>query len=256
MIKKFDFPIGFLHEKRTIHMYLPDSYLQSNKKYPTLYMFDGHNLFIYEDATFGRAWRLQCELEQYGKECIVVGIECSHHGNQRLAEYSPYPFFEPSLGEFQGWGKQTMDFIIRELKPYIDTHYPTRSDRKNTWIGGSSCGGLMALYAGFRFSYAFSKALVISPYIQPTFDQLMQELKITAIHPQTMFYISWGVKEEKNDTFFIQETKQCTEIVNILQNKRIPTYMNVRLDGRHCEESWQEEAKDYIPFLFDIKIPE
>ncbi|MCB6314258.1 alpha/beta hydrolase-fold protein, partial [Gordonibacter pamelaeae] len=36
-----------------LHIYLPQDYEQGNKRYPVLYMFDGHNLFYDEDATFG-----------------------------------------------------------------------------------------------------------------------------------------------------------------------------------------------------------
>lgn len=251
MILKIEFPISYLHEERTIHIYLPDTYLQDKKQYPVLYMFDGHNLFNDEDATYGRAWRLNEELKKSKKECIVIGIECSHHGNQRLVEYSPYPFFDPELGDMPGWGQQTMDFIVHELKPYVDSHFPTIGDRDHTWIGGSSCGGLMALYAGIKYSFTFSKALVISPYIQPTYTQIQNDLHNTFIHPHTSFYISWGAKEEDNPQFFIEETHCCIEICNDLINKNVYVQMNARMNGSHCEKSWQEEAQDYLSFVFE-----
>ena len=34
-----------LKEKRKIFIYLPDDYETSNKQYPVLYAFDGHNIF-------------------------------------------------------------------------------------------------------------------------------------------------------------------------------------------------------------------
>ena len=250
MILKFNACISYLQEMRTIHMYLPDDYLHSYMLYPVLYMFDGHNLFNDEDATYGRSWRLQEELEKRKEKCIVVGIECSHNGNQRLNEYSPYPFYDEEFGSFEGWGQETMDFIIHELKPYIDAHFPTKKDRNHTWIAGSSCGGLMSLYAAIKYSFYFSKFLVISPYIYPMFADIVKDMRSSFIHPETNVYMSWGSKEEDNDTFFVQETKCCTEIINLLQEKEVHTQMNVRLNGRHCEKSWQEEASDYLPFLF------
>lgn len=253
MILKFDFPISYLHEVRTIHMYLPDDYLHANKNYSVLYMFDGHNLFNNEDATYGRAWHIDQELIHLKKECIIVGMECSHHGNQRLSEYSPYPFYDEDLGCFPGWGKKTMEWITHELKPYIDQHFPTKADRNHTWIAGSSCGGLMALYAGIKYSFTFSKVLAISPYILPTNAHIQQEIENSAIHPNTDIYISWGVFEEKEIDFFITETKCCTEICNKLIQKHVKVYLNVRENGKHNEESWQEEAQDYLPFLFKQK---
>ena len=43
---------------RTLHIYLPDDYKSSGKRYPVMYMFDGHNLFRDEDATYGKSWGL------------------------------------------------------------------------------------------------------------------------------------------------------------------------------------------------------
>ena len=248
MIIKFEIPISFLNEKRRIHMYLPDDYLQSKQEYPVLYMFDGHNLFYDEDATYGTAWHLDQEILKNHKEMLVVGIECSHQGNQRLSEYAPYPFTDEEIGSFDGWGKQTMEFIIHELKPYIDHHFPTKTDRNHTWIGGSSCGGLMALYAGFKYSFTFSKALVISPYLV-SFQNLMEDLEKTFIHPRTHFYISWGALEGNKRHSFVQETKKCTEIANVLLKKGSFLQMNVKPNGKHCEEDWQKESSFFLNFL-------
>ncbi|WP_286073093.1 alpha/beta hydrolase-fold protein, partial [Faecalibaculum rodentium] len=83
MILKFEVFMEKLQCSRMIHMYLPDDYLTSGRDYPVLYMFDGHNLFFDEDATFGRSWRLQEEIQAAGADLIVVGQECSHEGNAR-----------------------------------------------------------------------------------------------------------------------------------------------------------------------------
>ena len=39
---------------RVINIYLPNDYNERRKKYPVLYMFDGHNLFFDEEAAFGK----------------------------------------------------------------------------------------------------------------------------------------------------------------------------------------------------------
>ena len=110
-------------------MYLPDDYMHSQKKYPVLYMFDGHNLFFDEDATYGRSWRLLNHLYALDTEIIVAGIECSHVGNERLIEYAPFDFYDPEFGgSLPGKGRETMDFIVHTLKPYIDHHFPTKPD--------------------------------------------------------------------------------------------------------------------------------
>lgn len=135
-------------KNRPLHIWLPDSYFHSTEHYPVMYFFDGHNLFRDEDATYGKSWGMQPFLEGWSKEMIVVGIECGHEGYERLSEYLPYPAAAGShFAQFDPMGKATMDWIVNEIKPVIDRDYRTVPFRECTAIGGSSMGGLMALYA-------------------------------------------------------------------------------------------------------------
>lgn len=119
-----------LNETRKIFIYLPDDYETSNKQYPVLYAFDGHNIFLDAYATYGKAIHIQQHIEKLGIDMIVVGQECSHVGNNRLKEYAPYSFYDPEYGSFEGQGEETMDFFVHELKPYIDDHYRTKKQER------------------------------------------------------------------------------------------------------------------------------
>ena len=90
MIEKFEVLITPFSLKRMIHVYLPDDYYNHQESYPVMYMFDGHNLFNDQDATYGKSWGLKDFMDSYDKKMIIVGIECNHEGNQRLSEYCPY----------------------------------------------------------------------------------------------------------------------------------------------------------------------
>ena len=57
---------------RMLHIYLPDD-LQEDEKLPVLYMFDGHNLFYDEDATYGTSWGLKDYLDKHHNRLMVVG---------------------------------------------------------------------------------------------------------------------------------------------------------------------------------------
>lgn len=45
MIVEKELFMSKLNEKRKIFIYLPEDYDTSNKQYPVLYAFDGHNIF-------------------------------------------------------------------------------------------------------------------------------------------------------------------------------------------------------------------
>ena len=131
---------------RRLHIYLPDNYYWTDERYPVMYFFDGHNLFFNEDATFGKSWGLKEYLDYWHKKMIIVGIECSHEGNQRLQEYCPYVYTGKFWGVLHGTGKETLVWMTEELKPDIDREFRTYAFREATGIAGSSMGGLMALY--------------------------------------------------------------------------------------------------------------
>lgn len=238
-----------LNQNRKIFIYIPDDYDQNTKQYPVLYTFDGHNLFLDEYATYGNAIHIHEHIEKLGLDLIVVGQECSHEGNDRLKEYAPYSFYDPEYGSFEGKGDDTMDFFIHELKPYIDQNYRTKKTREYTFIAGSSCGGLMSLFAAYKYSNIYSKAVVVSPYILESMDAILDDIAKQTIQRNTSIYLSWGSKETSLMHEFVWQTKACTEIGNALSNKNVKILYNVIPDGRHCEEDWEKECDTFLPFL-------
>lgn len=155
MIKKFETYITPFDDKRTVHLYLPDDYDNSDERYPVIYMYDGHNLYLDEDATYGKAWEFNEFFKNYDKSFIMVGIECNHEGNERLNEYCPYPCHNSYLGDIDGRGDIYMKWLVNEFEPYIDAHYRTYPNRECTMIGGSSMGGLMAFYSVVKHNDVF-----------------------------------------------------------------------------------------------------
>ena len=177
MIIKRDFCYTPKGKNRPLHIYLPDDYASSKDYYPVLYFFDGHNLFLNEDATYGKSWGLKEFLDGWEKKLIVVGIECGHDGEERLSEYLPYPANkETRFAAFEPKGEETMEWIVNEIKPMIDWEYRTIPFREYTGIAGSSMGGLMALYAGVHYNRWFSKAGCVSTAMGFCMRPLMKDM--------------------------------------------------------------------------------
>ena len=135
-----------------------------DRRYPVLYMFDGQNVFFDEDATYGKSWGVADYLDYTDTPLIVAAVECNAGANnERLVEYSPYRFDDKQYGHFDGKGRDTLNWFVHEFKPYIDANYRTQPDRAHTFIGGSSMGGLMSLYALLQYSDVFGRAAALSP---------------------------------------------------------------------------------------------
>ena len=148
--------------RRDVDVYLPRSYRTDiERRYPVVYMQDGQNL---SDPTtsFAGTWDLETTLERLdarGIDAIFVGIH--HAGDQRIVEYSPFPDAKHDGGE----GDAYLAFLAETLKPRIDRLFRTRPERAATSILGSSMGGLVSLYAYFRYPSVFGRAGVMSPSI-------------------------------------------------------------------------------------------
>lgn len=250
MIEKREVVVTPISQKRQLHIYLPPHYADSQQRYPVIYMYDGHNLFRDEDATYGRSWRMESFLDHYVKPVIVVGIECAHQGNQRLEEYCPYYVESSFLGTLHGYGDVFMQWVIEELKPLIDRSYRTIPFRECTMIGGSSMGGLMALYSVIKYNIYFSKAACLSSSIGLCMEQLKCDLQNSTLSPDTRIYLSWGSQEAKNQKGLAYLTASHLEMSHWLSQKQVMTYPYQLINGRHNEVSWEKQLSIFLDYLW------
>ena len=180
---KLDFYPGFesksgLVTSRNVYVWLPEDY-SKGKKYDVVYMSDGQNLFDAEKMFNHQEW---CVDEVFGellksgriRNCIVVGVANSFR--TRSQEYFPQDVFDlysPELkeyarnkrmGEDDLLGNKYLQFLVEELKPFIDKTYSTRKDRDHTFHMGSSMGGLISSYAVTKYPEVFGGAGCLSTH--------------------------------------------------------------------------------------------
>jgi len=232
--------------ERNTFLYLPDDWQTSGKRYPVIYMFDGHNLFFDETATYGTCWGLK-EYYDAHPDFIIVGPECNHEGDMRLQEYCPYT--SDWFGGVEGTGKQYMQWLVEELKPIIDKKYPTRPGRLTTWVGGSSMGGLMSLYAVTAYNEVFGRAACLSPSIRLCMPDIMAEIETAKLRRDTRVYISWGEKEAKGQRGLALYTDNALQVTRALLQKGAAVCPYFQPGGAHCEADWAKQVPLYMDFL-------
>ncbi|KAB2814717.1 alpha/beta hydrolase-fold protein [Phaeocystidibacter luteus] len=137
---------------RKIRVWRP--YAADYKRYRTLYMADGQNLFDAATANMGEEWKIDesmKELKDYNMS-IVVGIDNSP---LRMKEYLDTPEGEV----YRKW-------VVEVVVPYVDEHYSTIPGAFNRLLGGSSAGGTVSLLLHRRESKTFGGgALCFSPAV-------------------------------------------------------------------------------------------
>ena len=233
---------------RSAYVYLPESYgWDECRRYPVLYMFDGHNVFFDQDATYGKSWGMKEYLDRTQTQLIVAAVECSHSpDNGRLSEYSPYDFADPQLGRFRGLGRETMECLIHDFKSEIDRQYRTLPDREHTFLAGSSMGGLMSLYGVMEFNHVFSRAGALSPSVWVAPGKLSKLAREAELGRDTVIYTDYGSEEGRQRP---KVAGQLSKLANILESRDVMVTRRIVPGGTHCEACWERQLPFLIPTL-------
>lgn len=188
VVRHADFPSQFV-AARNVDVWLPPDHGQG-RRYPVLYMHDGQNIFEPISSYGGVAWEVDkavARLVEAGKipSMIVVGVW--NNGDMRWREYMPQKVFEAAGFERRreavlerAGGEPISDaylrFLVEEVKPFVDANYPTLPDQRNTFIMGSSMGGLISLYAISQYPDVFYGAGCVSTHWSAGRDELVGEM--------------------------------------------------------------------------------
>lgn len=255
--------------KRTIRVWLPEDYDFSNpnKKYPVIYMSDGHNLVDDKIAAFGHSWKFDKAVHDLMRQgypgVIAVGIDCPKDPLERTRELCP-PFVPkaeivleagPELAH--PYADKFIRFIIYNLKPLIDKTFHTLSDRKNTAIGGSSMGGLMSYYAvmanpePFGFVLSFSPALFF--YEDKDWLNIVNSLNVKPTEEGKCFIYCGGTGFEAKFLPDVLSTYMYFSQVDYGSDR---VRLVVDTDEEHNEQAWAKYLPLALKFWFDDKKKE
>ena len=239
-------PEELASEPRRLFIYVPDGH--EGEHFPVLYMFDGHNVFLDSTATYGKSWGMLEYLERTGLPLMVVGVDCNHEGVRRLEEYSPYDEAEWHYGFTRGQGDITMRWMAEELKPMIDREFPTIPDREHTYIGGSSMGGLMSIYAATKYNEVFSRAAALSPSVYVGHAGILSDIRrMGDFLPNTRIYMDMGSEEMRELRGYTMSL--LGQINQEMIIRGADTCLRIVSGGSHCEASWEKQIPIFMRAL-------
>jgi predicted alpha/beta superfamily hydrolase len=230
------FVIPQLSRVRKIWVYLPDGYTNSKDRYPVMYMHDGQNVF--DDATsFSGEWGVDECIDSMKKKCIVVAVD--NGGMKRINEYCPYDMEKFGKGE----GDQYVDFLAKTLKPYIDKNYRTLKRKENTFIAGSSMGGIISMYAVLKYPDVFGGAGVFSPafWVGP---KIFDDIKAKGNKVSSRIYFYAGKQEGEA---MVPDMQRAFDLMKGVSKSKMTTV--VREDGKHNEARWRIEFPLFYEWL-------
>ena len=204
-IRAFNTVITPFQMEVTFRVMVPDGYENGERNYPVLYMNDGQDLFYDEDAINGRSMRYAKYYSQYSRflpQVIIVGIDCPMNNAMRTRQYTPYTkCFDVPEGknferEIHGTGKEYVNWIAEELKPWIDRNYRTMPQARYTALGGYSTGGLLSVYGVVTRPAVFSRLLVMSGAFYIWMDCLEDTLEQYDLNHLRYIYLDAGSEDQ------------------------------------------------------------
>lgn len=212
---------------------------------PTLYLFDGQNVFT-DDGSFSGGWfaaRAVVKLLGLRRAIapIVVGID--HGGERRLDELGPF-----RSGEHGGGTDALIEFMATKLIPAVTERCPTIAGPTGAVIGGSSMGGLAAMYAHFRAPELFGGALCMSPSFWFANAAIVDYVREAAKPSTSRVYIDCGVREGRGVMY--------PPALRMVETLRARGYDDQDLlwrpdaRGTHSETSWRRRLPKALRFMF------
>ena len=243
-----------LDRQRTIRVYLPPNYDNSEDNYPVLYIHDGQNVFDLKTSYSGE-WEVDETLDKLYQEegfsLIVVAID--NDGEKRLNEYSPWDHKKFGKGQ----GMVYAQFIVNTLKPKIDQSFRTKTDKNNTAIMGSSMGGLISHYTALQYPDVFGKAGVFSPSFWYSEDVFDFSKKHSNTKDLRLYFLAGG-KEGGNPTFegISKTAKDMNTMIDVLKSGGFPAEninSKIEPEGEHNEKLWRNSFEEAITWLFKLK---
>jgi enterochelin esterase-like enzyme len=261
---------------RHVDVWLPEGYTPQ-KKYAVLYMHDGQMLYDSTTTWNKQEWAVDETISQLTqthkiRDCIVVGVW--NGGKLRHSEYFPQKPFESLSQATQdsllGVNRNTnqilfgakvqsdqyLKFLVKELKPFIDKKFATLKDAANTFIAGSSMGGLISMYAICEYPKVFGGAACLSTHWVGVFTAennpipatFMAYLQKKLPNPQNhKIYFDYGTATL--DSLY-KPFQEQVDVIMFQKGYRAKNWLTQEFVGEdHSEKAWRKRLNIPLGFL-------
>ena len=248
----------FLNRIVNFDLIIPNP-INLNAKYPVIYMNDGQDFDQLDLEKIERGF-----YENYTSPHIFVAIHCN---NERILEYGT-----SFVADYKKRGiKATdyMNFVVKELMPFIQLTYSGSNLATDNTICGFSLGGLSAFDIAFENSNLFSKIGVFSGSFwwrdksyEEGFDEdadriMHKKIKNFGKNTGQQFWLECGTLDEtadRNNNGIIDAIDDTLDLMTELEQKGYDknkdiVYREVE-HGEHNQNTWKKVLPEFLVWAF------
>ncbi|MGJ5642551.1 alpha/beta hydrolase [Formosa sp. S-31] len=260
---------------RTVDVWLPEGYSRT-KKYAVLYMHDGQMLFDTTVTWNHQEWmvdEVSSQLMKTGKVKDFIVVAIHNISGSRYADLFPEKAIDylNASEKTKFWsyaradnpdivfnGDNYLKYLVKEIKPFVDKVYSTLPDRENTFVAGSSMGGLMSWYAICEYPEIFGGAACISThwpggdpekslgFPKAFFEYINAHMPVPETHK---LYFDFGT--ETLDKYYPAFENSVNQLF-LKAGYHDSNFKNLKYEGAdHSELSWQKRLD--VPLRFLLK---
>lgn len=241
--------ITFEHIERQIIVYLPKEYhLFTERKFPTVFLQDGD--FLFNESIVA----IENNVEKGITEPVIfIGID----SQLRNDEYTPWEM--PALFKdwsFGGKGDDYLDYVYKELVPYMTRSFRISQEPSKLALGGVSLGGLISLYAMYKTEPVFDNFILISASVW--FKDFIHYMETSRLDRECRVYMYVGEQEGIQKTNAQKDmVPNSKRIYEILKEKIIGADRRLKFEtdplGTHNDTFFLQYFPNSIRFLFPAK---
>ncbi len=235
--------------RRRVRAFTPPGGAAGGKR-PLLILFDGQNVFG-DRGSYAGGWHVHEAVARFARTRrtpapVVIGLE--HGGVARIDELTPF-----SDGRRGGKLDAIVGTLVDELLPRVHAQFDLGYGPASHFIGGSSLGGLAALYAHLLRPDVFGGALAMSPSLWFTRARFAAFARAQAVPARSRIYLDMGVREGEGrslpltDAFARQLRARGWGEPAERGDRRLLLRPDAR--GRHDEKSWRRRFPMALRFL-------
>jgi len=261
-MKTHELVVPYTKQKRRVRVLLPKNYSQdTNKSYPVVYFHDGQNVLYSKESFSGHSWKVIPTIKRNPdiEKMIVVAID--NDGQRRMNEYSAGKFQESNIPgiQFGGKGTEYAEFVMEVVKPFIDQHYRTKSDRLHTAMIGSSLGGNISQFIGVEYQDQIGCLGIFSSanwLHQEAFDRYIERKKLQA-DQRVFIYVGTEEADDTDKTLMAGNIKQAYIDSSLSYFRQLLVsgvdlaniQIKIQSGAIHNEIAWAEHLPDCFRFI-------
>ena len=242
-LERVDYDSKTVGVKRWMMVYTPPGY-SKDKKYPQLYVLHGIGGNEREEWTRGGVAHVILDnliADKKIEPMVVVFPNGNATADPEAGGRGGFGGGRAAGGGFGGWGKPFENELLKDIIPYIESHYSVVADREHRAVTGLSMGGGQALNIGlanldvFAWVGGFSSAPNTSPPEQlvPDAEKAIKQLKL--------LYVSCGNKDG------LMRVSQGVHAY--LKEKNVPHIWHVD-DHAHDFQHWKKGLYNFAQLIF------